>query len=287
MQNVLNQFYFDFTERKINRAQLEGSIYNWLFYNQEKTCLSHWERNRYEDYMSWFYPRLKKAIDCYREIGASFEAFIAKFLLLSSREFRVSTIEKSNTEYFAWCAQVPELYVREEEPVYSYKNPQKVIDKLTIDKKGRKNSRRLLALILKCYYYISEDYAERIAPLIGIGKKELLEMLSKIRETRQERDDEIFRMKERIHCQFYRCIIYERKLLLIEENTSLYNKYKLRLKKARERLEKMRTRITKIRTEATNKQVAQTIGITKGTVDASLHRLKQKWKTISKNSLLN
>jgi len=287
MQNVLNQFYFDFTERKINRAQLEGSIYNWLFYNQEKTCLSHWERNRFEDYMSWFYPRLKKAIDCYHEIGASFEAFMNKFLLLSSREFRVRITSNSVTEYSAWCAQVPDLYVREEEPVYSYKNPQNVIDKLTIDKNGRKNSRRLLALILKCYYYISEDYAERIAPLIGIGKKELLEMLSKIRETRQERDDEIFRMKERIHCQFYRCIIYERKLLIIEENTSLYNKYKLRLKKARERLEKMRTRITKIRTEATNKQIAQIIGITKGTVDASLHRLKQKWQAMSENSMLN
>jgi len=287
MQKSLNQLHSDFSEGRISRADFEGSIYNYLLNNQEKTCLSHWERNIFEDYVSWFYHRLKKAIDSYHDIGASFEAFMSQFLLLSSREYRVRTTSDSITEYSAWCAQVPELYASEERPVYSHRNTGSVITQLIIDKKGRKNTRRLLALILKCYYYVSEDYAERIAPLIGVGKKELLDMLSKIRETRQERDDEIFRMKERIHCQFYRCIIYERKLLVIEENTMLYGKYKLRLEKARQRLEKMRVRITKIRTEATNKQVADIIGISKGTVDASLHKLRQKWKTMSEKAALN
>jgi len=283
----LNKLFSDFTERRINRADFEGSIYNYLVYNQEKTCLSHWERDEYEDYVSWFYPRLQKAIDSYHDIGASFEAFMSRFLLISSKEFRVRTAKNSVTEYSAWCAQVPELYAREEEPVYSYKNAKNVITQLTIDQKGRKNTRRLLALILKCYYYVSEDFAERIAPLIGVDKKELLAMLNKIRETRQKRDDEIYKMKERIYCQFYRCMIYERKLLIVDENTGLYEKLKFRLGKARQRLERMRMRISRIRTDATNKQVAEIIGISKGTVDASLHRLKLKWRKMSEKSDLN
>jgi hypothetical protein len=287
MQRSLNKLFSDFTSGRISRADFEGSIYNYLVYNQEKTCLSHWERDEYEDYVSWFYPRLQKAIDSYHDIGASFEAFMSRFLLISSREFRVRITTNSVTEYSAWCAQVPELYAREEAPVYSYENAKNVITQLAIDKKGRRNTRRILALIIKCYYYVSEDFAERIAPLIGVNKKELLDMLGKIRKTRQKRDDQIYRMKERIHSQFYRCMIYERKLLIVEENTGLYNKLKLRLVKARQRLERMRKRITKIRTDATNKQVADIIGTSKGTVDASLHKLKLKWKKMSEKSDLN
>jgi len=49
----------------------------------------------------------------------------------------------------------------------------------------------------------------------------------------------------------------------------------------------MRERMTKIRKEATHQQIAEVIGITKGTVDASLHRLKIKWEKMSKKAHLN
>jgi FixJ family two-component response regulator len=94
-------------------------------------------------------------------------------------------------------------------------------------------------------------------------------------------------MKERIYCQYYRCIVYEKRLLLIQENNAAYEKLKLRLEKAKQRLEKMRKRITLIRTEATNKQVAEVIGIKKGTVDASLHKLKARLNNLSEKSQLN
>jgi FixJ family two-component response regulator len=62
---------------------------------------------------------------------------------------------------------------------------------------------------------------------------------------------------------------------------------KLRLEKARLRLEKMRKRLSKIRTDATNKQVAEVIGIKKGTVDASLYKLKAKLVSVAGKSHLN
>ncbi|MCL2266108.1 MAG: hypothetical protein FWC22_08740, partial [Treponema sp.] len=98
----------------------------------------------------------------------------------------------------AWSARIPEMYAHEEPPVYIHKGAEDVITKLVIDKKGRKNSKRILALILKCYYYVSEDFAEKIAPLIGMECGELLKMLDVIRKIRQDRDDKIYLMKESI-----------------------------------------------------------------------------------------
>jgi len=210
-----------------------------------------------------------------------------KFLLISSKEYHVRITTRSVIEYSAWSARVGEMYAREEAPVYLHEKTESVIQQLVIDKKGRKNTRRILALILKCYHYVSDDFIDKISGVIGIDKKELREMVMKIRRIRQKRDDEIYQMKERIYRQYYRCIIYEKRLLLLHENTVLYNKMFLRLEKARQRLEKMRARISKIRTDASNKQVADVIGIKKGTVDASLFRLKAKWEIMASKSDLN
>jgi len=286
-QNTLNELYSQYSTGKIKRAEFEGNIYRHFFYNQDKTCLSHWKRDEYEDYISWFYQRLKKAIDSYHDIGSSFEAFMSRFLLISSKEYRVRITTNNVTEYSTWSARVPELYAGEEQPYYLHEKNDNILSKLINSQNSRKDTKRVLALILKCYCYISDDFIEKIAPKIEIDGKKLRDMIDRIRELRQKKDDEIYHMKERIYCQYYRCLVYEKRLTLLQENTTAYNKLKLRLEKARQRLEKMRKRITLIRTEATNRQVAEVIGVKKGTVDASLHSLKTKLNTLASKSMLN
>jgi len=283
----INELYSRYKSGKIKRAEFEGNIYAYLVNNQDKTCVSHWKSDEYEDYISWFYPSLHKAIDSYNETGSSFEAFMHKFILVSSKEYHVRVTTRNVIEYSAWSARVPDLYAREEAPVYMHEKTESVIKQLIIDKKGRKNTRRILALILKCYHYVSDDFIDKISSVIGIDKNQLKEMVIAIRRVRQKRDDEIYQMKERIYRQYYRCIIYEKRLLLIQENTVIYNKMLIRLEKARRRLENMRARISKIRTDASNKQVADVIGIKKGTVDSSLFKLKAKWKIMAAKSDLN
>ncbi len=73
----------------------------------------------------------------------------------------------------------------------------------------------------------------------------------------------------------------------MREYTYEYEKMYRRLEKARQRLERMRERVKRIRTDATHKQIAEVIGITKGTVDASLYRLKERWEKMSKKADLN
>jgi FixJ family two-component response regulator len=62
---------------------------------------------------------------------------------------------------------------------------------------------------------------------------------------------------------------------------------KQRGEKARKRLEGMRNRLASIRTDPTNRQVAEVIGISKGSVDSGLHALKTKWNLSDNKSLLN
>jgi len=283
----INELYSQYLTGELQRLEFEGKVYSYLFNNQEKTCLCHWKRDEYEDYVSWFYPNLHKAIDSYSETGSSFEAFLHKFMLVSSKEYHVRITTNSVIEYSAWSARIPELYTSEEAPVYLHEKTESVIKQLVIDKKGRKNTRRILALILKCYHYVSDDFLDKIAPVIGIDAGELSAMMARIRKLRQEKDDQIYQMKERIYCQYYRCVIYEKRLSLIQEKTAVYNKLCIRLEKAKQRLENMRKRMSKIRTDASNKQIAEVIGVRKGTVDASLFKLKEKWDAMAAKAMLN
>ena len=286
-KNYINDLHSGYIDGSLKRNEFEGMLYSYFLTNQEKTCLSHWKRDEYEDYISWFYQRLKKTIDSYREIGSSFEAYIGKFLLISSREYRVRKITGNVIEYSAWSAIVPEMYAHEERPDYFCENNLNVLSKLINDQKGRKNPRRILALIIKCYYYVSDDFVDKIAPKIGINKKELSNMIKNIRKIRQKKDDDFYHMKERIYSLYYRCIVFEKRLSFIQENTVSWEKLNIRLIKAKKRLERMRKRLTLMRTEATNRQVAEVIGVKKGTIDASLYMLKAKMNSLSDKSMLN
>ena len=197
-QYYLNDLYSQYIKGVIERDKFEGLIYQYLVKNQDKTGLNYWKRDDYEDYLSWFYPRLHKAIDSYQEIGASFEAYIGSVLHLAAREYRVKIITDSVIEYSAWSIKVSELYVHEETPAYAYEKQENVISQI-IEYRGRKNPKQLLALILKCYYYVSDDFVDRIAGYTGVDREKLKEMIDKLRKIRQKKDDEIYHMKERIY----------------------------------------------------------------------------------------
>jgi DNA-directed RNA polymerase specialized sigma24 family protein len=286
-EQTLNDLYSMFIERKVNRGKFEGMVFFYLVNNRTKISTRHWKNDDYEEFISWFYPRLNKAINSYKETGSSFEAYIINIVRTASKEYRMRETINVVTEQSAWNAQIPDYYAREEPPVYTHEKPNSEISKLILQIKGRKNPKQLLTLILKCYYYISDRLLNKIAIHTGLDKKILKEMFEKLRVMREKHEDTFYRMKERIYGQFYRCIVYEHRLSYITENTTMYYKLKQRLEKARNRLEKMRKRVLKVRTYPSNREIAGVIGVTKGSVDATLYKLRAKLKAIEEKVILN
>lgn len=292
MRINLNELYLKYYDGGIKKSDLESALYSYLVNNQDKTCLSHWTLDEFEDFISWFYPRLQRCIDSYKDTGASFEVFVNKFILVASREFHTRNVIHSVIEYSAWSARVPEMYAHEEPSVYKCvekdSDTEKIINKLIKDRRnGKTNTRRILALILKCYYYISVDFVDKIAPIIGMHPKELMKLINRIKTLRQKKDDYIYELKERIFSQFYRCMVYDKRISIMNENTITHKRLKTRLEKAKLRLEKMRSRMANIRTEATHKQIADVIGVKKGTIDSSIYKLKSLWKEMAEKADLN
>ena len=273
-KNFLNDLYDQYSQGLMDKKQFESLIIQTIHRDLKYYNLHKRKKDSRMDYLSWLYPRLSRAIDAYNKNGATFESYIITLIRWSSKEYSTRHYDREIKENAVWAARYSEMFVHEEEPDYCNDiDDQNVSD---AEKKEFKNPRQLLILILKCYYYISDDLLDRLAPRIGIEKSELREMIDNLRKQRIDRDEAYCIMRANIHSQYYRCIVYEKKLRDAHKDSKIYAKIEFQLQKSRQRLECMRKRLARLRMEATNTQIAQLLGISKGTVDSSLHILKTK-----------
>ena len=275
-KNIMNELYDKYQQGLLDKKEFEDMLVKAILANMRYFNSYRWKKDECMDYLSWFYPRLSRAIDTFKSTQATFKSYIGTLLRWSAREYQSRRENHDAAENSVWEAKLPELYVREEEPDYLKADTTDGIQKP--DGKPARNRRQLLILALKCYYYCSDDFLERLAPSVGIKKEKLRHMVDNLRRQRIRKEETHRLMQERIHSQYYRCIVYEKRLKTMPENTAIYNKLETQLQKARSRLDAMRQRMAKLKLEATNEQIAQLLGLSKGTVDSNLHALKTRMK---------
>jgi DNA-binding NarL/FixJ family response regulator len=252
----------------ISRKELEGHIFKFLLDSAQEFRPYRWDDEAYMDFVCAFYPRISRAIDHYRDTGASFDAYIASLVRWGIRETRTRETDRHIMEYACWEAKaLDEAAVHEEEEMYI--EPEPAFDKVS-------NPRQVLVLLLKSYRYMSPDFLERISPALNIKTEKLGELIDGLREIRLKREEDIRALQERIYTQFYRCMVVEKKIRNTPPDSERREKLRSRLIRGRKRLQSMRERLAGMKTGASNRQVAQVLESAKGTIDAHLFTVKEK-----------
>jgi len=270
MQNLssLNELYADYAAGLMNKKDFEGSVFKTIQENVHCFGLIGWNREDSDDYISSLYPRISRSIDAYQEVGSSFESYIGSIVRLSAKEYRSRQMRSYCEETAAWIAHLPEMYVCENEIEY---------DEQTAETEGSirlKTPRQLLILILKCSNHVSANLLEKIAPRLGIEPDVLNDMIDHLKQLHEKRAMDIITLRERINSQFYRCILYEKKLQTLLPESLLAQRLRRQLETGRRRLEKTRRQLARSRLDPSNSQIAQLLGISKGTVDSVLYNLR-------------
>jgi hypothetical protein len=272
----LDLLYQEYLGGAIDRRTLEGRMFSLIL---ERARNYHWfDGNEEEsvDYLCWIYPRLSKSIRHFKGNGAAFSTYVGALIRYSMKEYKSEQMDHYITEYAAWTTHNMDLEVRS--PEYSYPGPEEEDERPPwMSSPSLFKSRQILLLILKSYYFLSEDYIERIAPYTGVEPEVLRVMIEKLRIHRSEREEEIRLFQERITSQFYRCIAWEKRLKILLPESNRYEVVKSQLERARKRLAGMRQRFAKLRVDATHRQIAEVTGISTGTVSSSLSALMSQW----------
>jgi hypothetical protein len=274
----LDSYLSRFIDGEITKKDLEGLIFKYLLENRRDFYLAGWKEDDCVDFLCWLYPRISKAIDNYRYEGASFTAYIAAMVRLSSKEHRLRENEHWLTEKTYWCAASDELEVHSREPDY--------VAELVRDAppfRQISNPRQALILLLKSYNFVDEEYLERAAPAVGVNKETLSGMVENLRVLRINQDAASREMKERVYCQYFRCKTFERRMNAAYIHSPRHSALKKRLERAEQRLKNMKKALNALKTGASNREVAHILGLSKGTVDSSLHAVKGNLEEKNKN----
>jgi DNA-binding MarR family transcriptional regulator len=262
----LNSCYARYSAGLLGRGELEVLVFEKIRKEIRTIRLPGWEDEDYNDYISWLYPRLSRAINTYRETGSSFEAYIGTLMRMTVKEYRHRLARDYVNETVAWNASTSDMFAFEKPPDYD--------ETVTAEKTGTvRNPRQLLILVLKCCHYASPDFLERIAPRLGVEAEALDRWINQLKDGCIKRMKRIEQLRENINSLFCRCIVYEKTLLAIEGESAVRH-LEEKLERGRNRLARMRIKLARTRREPSNSQIARLLDVTKGTVDAALHSLR-------------
>jgi DNA-directed RNA polymerase specialized sigma24 family protein len=269
-ETPLSDLYRLYVKGKLAKKDLEGKVFQYLLDNHHKYRIFARNSGLWGEYLSWLYPRLVRAIEYYREMGSSFDAYISGVIHNTSKEYRRGEMEHFLTERACWTARTEEMaeYVSETEPDYSPERNDILIPEYL-------KPRQILLVLLKSYYFVSDEMMTRAAERIGVTTEYLKSLIDEIRKRRSSHDGEILDLRERVHCQFYRCIAYEKRMKAVLPGTDYYEKMKDRSERARKRFRSMKNRLDNMRLGASHKMIAEVTGIPKGTIDSTFFAIKK------------
>jgi len=268
-ENYLSDLYGMYINKNLSKKNFEGNIFRYLLENYDRFRLFNGNRDTWSDFISSLYPRISRAIDLYRDMGSSFDAYIVSLIHGSAREYRSRETDRGITEYACWQARAEEMAAAESEPEYIERRKRVSIP-------ADINPRQILFLLLKSYFYVSEEFVKRVAKTINMDAGLLQNMVDELRNRRADKEAEILALRERLHCQHYRCIAYQKRMNSTQQGTAYYEKMKDRVERARKRFYTMKKRLGGMRTSASNRMIADILGIPRGTVDSSLSAIKHR-----------
>ena len=267
-EKILSELFCSYRNGHLSKKEIEGRIYKHLLDNFERYRIFEGNIDRWNEFLGWFYPRLSRSIDLYRDMGSSFDAYITSLVHGASKEFRYRENEHYVTEFACWQAKAEEMSIHENEQEYCGKKMTAVIPE------GIK-PKQILLLLLKTYHLATEEFVEGTARAIGMDSETIWKMIDDLRKLCSERESEVLDLRERIHCQHYRCLVYQKKMNSAQFGTVYYETMKNRFERAKKRFFTMKKRLGGMRMTASNRMIARVLGIPKGTVDSGLYIMKK------------
>jgi len=184
------------------------------------------------------------------------------------KEYRCREADHNVTEYVCWRARAEDNMLLESEPEYLEGHDNSIPADI--------NPRQILFLLLKSYFFVSDEFVKRVSLTIGMNPGLVLGLIDELRQRRSKKEATITSLRERIHCQHYRCLAYQKRMTNAQPGTDYHEKMMYRLERAQKRYHSMKKRLGGMRMSASNRMIADVLGIPRGTVDSSLFAIKSR-----------
>ncbi|MDR0663733.1 MAG: hypothetical protein LBF80_06635 [Spirochaetaceae bacterium] len=266
----LTAFYRRYKAKEIGARELEAYMFKHFLDSFDcKYGLYFASKDDRTDFLCWFYPVMRRAIDRYDEGVSSFDAYVATTLRFAYKSYRQKKKNHADAENSYRETLDRELMLYDPGPAYE--------DTVELPSNYHATEPNyILLVLLKSYYYVSEELLYKAAPAVGIGYEILCNMVDTLHCLQFKKIEKLRRLIRYSHSLHYRCINYERQLAEKKESWPLYGQVSRRLEQGRRRLINLREQLKFTHIEATNNNLARVLGIPKGTIDSRWAQIKNK-----------
>ncbi len=248
----------------------------------------NWTEDECGDFFLFFYPKIPGLIRRFEYRGKPFEAYLAGTLRWQAKTFaqeqkrlrrRCQLLERQDL----WVVEEEEPKICASKPLSMPKEMKRIIG-MTRDGKiaTESKSKRLLFLILKECQFIDDTFLHYAADITGCEFTKLCSCVESLKAKLQKRKMRIAALEERRNKAFFRCNYLEERLrmcIIPEEQENLARAI-TRLKQS---LSHTREALARVPLSPTHRDIAEVLGIPKGTVDSGLFYLKSDMKTLYSN----
>ncbi|MDR2468845.1 MAG: hypothetical protein LBD22_07795 [Spirochaetaceae bacterium] len=277
--NEMDQFYAKFKRGEFDQRSFEGMVFTAILRRSRYYGILERNREDVSDFVSWAYPRLSRSLKRYVPVpGVTLDAYLHMIIRLMYREYKSKLNNHTAIEQAFWTDTARDTQICQEHSEMNSECAVEFFKNVTI------SPRQMLMILLKSYYAISDTMINHFAQFSKLKKETIIAMIDELRKLRSHHDFEFHKLSESCQTQFYRCLSYEARLAGTEKGSFNHSRLEKLIGKGRRRLVRMRKRLSSMRIEASNKEVASVLGISKGTVDSTMFRIKQKVRCMPLNA---
>lgn len=239
----------------------------------------HWDQDRCSDFFEFVYPRIKKMADTFVFNGYPFEAYanISLRHLMNSFVHRKKMEELKETLFYQLCAAgsmgEDSFYKIHDNFNYEVHKPVPVYNKKLGQQRTR---RRLFFLALSDPDSLDDSSIEQLASVTGYDAEYISRCCLAVKERIREKRDIVRRLKEKKNGYYFQVLVLQ-ETIMEEPDKEKRIWLSERIRKLRLRIERLSKQI-EIKTSClvTHQDLAQVLGVSKGTVDSSIFYLQRK-----------
>jgi hypothetical protein len=229
------------------------------------------------DFITWLYPRFGNIIDQFDPDRASFKTYLTWVVRLSWRSFLKKKYSDKAREKVYEIEEMTQLLSKENEAGDSHyaadTEPAYTKDRKTValsKKKKEIHSRKVLLLACKSGSYIDDGTIKQVARATGYSEQFIMEKIEIIRAKCRKKRDMEMRDAEKKHGYYMRAqrCLYEMKYL--ERDSARFIQLRKEYEFCVKRIEALKVAESRHIRTPSNRFLAETLGICRGTIDTTL-----------------
>lgn len=238
-----------------------------------------WDEDACSEFYAWFHPRLLRVLGRFRDQGKPFESYLVSVLHWQARSF-VRRIRRDQQAWsmgprlVAFSGQRIEGEPMEEREAHPRTQPAACVPRLEgVDRRG------LLFLVLKCSRRLDPPSLAAAASATGVAPRDLARLAERLRAGLESCERRLEALRLRRNGAFSRARTLEAALARATDSAEV-STLQRRLEAANRCLAAAAERMARVRRDPTNREVAEALGVPKGTVDCGLFQLKRRLATV-------